>query len=169
MAFIHSIHAWMNTHDMHVCKYKFIFIWHSSMAHDTIHIFIHWCIAYIHFFYNCMGMWMIIIHNTCMYSSMAFIYHACVFMHTCMLYINAMDECMYVCMPCMKVWMHIIHAIYEKCFYTHLNAPLGNTALHIMLWRVSIYARPTPPSTRWVTVCRARPQHVCFAACWLYP
>lgn len=29
---IHTWHAWMNTHDMHVCKYKFIFIWHSSMA-----------------------------------------------------------------------------------------------------------------------------------------
>ena len=101
---IHTWHAWMNTHDMHVCKYKFIFIWHSSMAHPhatyipmyraghalllrnrtgglcsdhtlactsapqlasvradvDLHIFIHWCIAYIHFFYNCMGMWMII-------------------------------------------------------------------------------------------------------------
>ena len=148
-SYSYDIHPWHMTQ----CIYSFI-----DASHTSIFSIIVWGCG-----------WLLIIHNTCMYSSMAFIYHACVFMHTCMLYINAMDECMYVCMPCMKVWMHIIHAIYEKCFYTHLNAPLGNTALHIMLWRVSIYARPTPPSTRWVTVCRARPQHVCFAACWLHP
>jgi len=80
-----------------------------------------------------------IIH-ACIHAFIHGIHIPCICIHAHMHAIYKCHGWMHVCMHAMYESMNAyMYAIYEKCFYTHLNAPLGNTALHIMLGRECLY------------------------------